>query len=803
LSLAIDQLDGQHTLRPLLASFFSTFIRVAGGTPRAVIAWRFACLLAALLPLTLACLNLWRHRFLNSGPLQRITQLLMSRSVFLGSILLVMTMIRIPSLLLPEINVDESQFIASAQKLSRDPVFFRSVDCGTVGPVDIYPLVLPVLVGMTPDYASTRLVGLVIMFCSIWIIYLALARLVDDRLARLAVIPLVGILATVHTGDLRHYTSETPILILVSSALYCGVRIYENAGSSSRWFTCLGFLISLSFFAKMQGLPLVLAVASVAFIMLWPKCGALWWRALCWLGIGAAVPFVLNAIVSGAAGVWDNFWNAYVVANRAYVKEISGPGLNGFPTFVLGTPEVRYSLFALVALMAACVFQKTRLWRFCPGFLMQCVSLWAVSGSVFYAEFALGHRAYIAILGVVGVFLFFQCKSLFDSLKTDSLVWLSLLAVVLISTGIFSVYVPHRYFPHYLLLLLIPIGLGIASLLLQQPAQYYSPTRNEGTAFTLLFLVASLCCSVWLVPDAKKFADDFSFARRTIRQPEGDFIRSLSPAGGSMVVWGWDAKLYLAAGMLPATRDTNMRNFFQSSQAVNAYYRRRFLTDIAPSRPAVVVDAAAAFPTNLLLNQRSGIESVPEVAAYISQSYRMVGTDSEGKRYFVRKDLPTAIEHDHCSADAIRCFDVLDIRDPPPPLAPVEISPGTFLDLDFTPESEEEPVGTVFSNSPSIRSSQGVELQCLGGSEYRLAVGLGDGQRAFSRSIELPADKPARLALEFQREAIAISVNGVHREVMNLPKPMSNSAAPIGLRSGIRGKRRFLGRINLLEVRRR
>jgi hypothetical protein len=55
-----------------------------------------------------------------------------------------------------------------------------------------------------------------------------------------------------------------------------------------------------------------------------------------------------------------------------------------------------------------------------------------------------------------------------------------------------------------------------------------------------------------------------------------------------------------------------MRNFFESTDSVSAFYRRRFLTDIAGSRPEVLVDAAVS--ANRLLNQQYRIESVPEVA---------------------------------------------------------------------------------------------------------------------------------------------------------------------------------------------
>jgi hypothetical protein len=806
LNFSVDQLDGQHTLRPLLASFFSAFLHAARGSEQAARAWRIACGLAISVPAILACLNFWCSRFLVDS-LSRIRRLLTSRSVFLGSILLTMMMIRVPSLLLAQINVDESQFIASAQKLAKDPVFFRSVDCGTVGPFDIYPLVLPALFGVTPDYASSRLIGIAIMTASIWVLYSAFARLSDDRIARIAVLPIAGILATIHTSDLQHYASEVPTMILVAGAVYCAVRIFEAIDTSSIWFASVGLLAGLSFFSKMQSLPLVFSIATVAFVFLLTRKRQIWWRALGSLCLGAAIPFVLNAIVSGATGAWSNFWYGYIVANRAYVAGIHASSPVSFPIFVFSVPEVVYTSLAFICLVAACLFQRSRQWRLYPGFLAQSLSLVAVglvavSGTVLFFLFTLGHRAFIVVLGGAAIFVFLRYWAAFNRSQGDSRFWLSVLTLSMISAGFLSVYVPQRKFAHYLLLLLIPLGTGIASLLLIQPLESGGRIHKNGMPFLGLFIAVSLVLDFSLLPSDETFAREFLLAGTTIRPPEGDFIRSLAPPGASMVVWGWDAELYLAAGMLPATPDTNMRNFFESTDRINAFYRRRFMTDIARNRPEVLVDAAvSAIP---LLDQRYRIESLPEVAAYVGQNYGLVGTDSQGKRYFVRKDLPTAVvRQSHCSSDAIRCFDLLDIAVPAPsPMAPVAMSPHAFLEIDFTPEGRQEPHMTVFSNSASTESGEGFELECLDGSEYRLAVGLGSGQWAFSRSFKFPPNEPARLTIEFRGERITISGNGGVAEVMELPKPMADSAAPIRLRPEIRGNQRFTGKIALFEVRR-
>lgn len=641
MSFAIAPLDGPHTLRPLVAAFVRHFTRVFGGPRHAGTVWHFVSLLAILLPVALACINYWRPAFSsaapsNATPKTLALRVLTSWTLFIASILLSIVVVRLPSLLLPEQNVDESQFIASAQKLAVDPIFFRSVDCGTVGPVDVYPLTLPFLFGGTPDFASSRLIAMAMLFGVVGFLYLGFARLDDDRLARLAVLPLAGIFAAIYSRDLRHYASEIPTLLLVAGGVYCVLRLYQAPDSFSIWFAALGLLGGLCFFAKMQAAPLLFSEAVIAFLFLCSRRRKLWWRAIAWTTLGAVLPLIVNAGVAIGAGVWTNFWNAYILANLAYTGEKLHNSFASFPQFVLQVPELHASLFALAVLTGLWLLQRTLVWRRCTGLWLRCVILAAAGGVILLGMILARDREYLVILGLVAAFAWFQCSSVLHGRPANLGSWMGILACGLLLAGFVAVYLPHRHYPHYLLLLLIPIEVALASMLLQ-PGTASDSTRNSGFPFLLLFIVITAAVDVLSVPRPPEMAHDFAFARRSIRGAEGDYIRSLSPGGGSMVVWGWDAKLYLESGLVPATQDTNMRNFFQSTAAIDSFYQHRFESEIARSRPEVFVDAAV--PESRMMNQRFNIESIPDVAAYVENHYRLVNTDADGKRYFVRDDL--------------------------------------------------------------------------------------------------------------------------------------------------------------------
>src|SRR6185369_6338655 len=87
---------------------------------------------------------------------------------------------RLPFIFLPEQNADESLEIASAATLLHDPVYWRSVDLGTHGPMATYPIMLPHLLGLRLDYGSTRLIGLAMLLCALLLIFLRFRKSAGD-----------------------------------------------------------------------------------------------------------------------------------------------------------------------------------------------------------------------------------------------------------------------------------------------------------------------------------------------------------------------------------------------------------------------------------------------------------------------------------------------------------------------------------------------------------------------------------------------------------------------------------------------
>ncbi len=143
-------LDGPHTLRPILNAWFDTFLRSHAHPETAYEDWRALCLFILLIAPGLAILNLLREHASLRLP-QRVAKFLCSRVLFFLSIAAAFLLCRYPTLVDYQLNPDEGEFLSAAHKLFYNPNFFASTDCGSSGPLNIYPLMLPAIFGLSPD----------------------------------------------------------------------------------------------------------------------------------------------------------------------------------------------------------------------------------------------------------------------------------------------------------------------------------------------------------------------------------------------------------------------------------------------------------------------------------------------------------------------------------------------------------------------------------------------------------------------------------------------------------------------------
>jgi hypothetical protein len=812
-------LDSPNTLRPILNRGLDWFLRMHESPEAAYENWRAFCLLALIVPPFLAILNFAREQDMCRLP-ARVTRFLCSRGLLFTCIAAVLLLCRYPTLVDYQLNPDEGPFLAAAHKLFYEGNFFDSVDCGTSGPLNIYPMMLPAIFGISPDYASSRILVLLVAFCAIYLFYRTVRLLASDSVARLAMLPLACALAVLETPSLVHYSSEQIPLLLISLALYLAVRVLDDPAAHRVPLFLLGFLASAAFFAKMQAVPIVGAIGAVAVIYTYAsgRARSFWWPAL--LYIAGMLPLqLLNAALCLAAGAWTNFWMSYIVSNQRYADRGSNiiTELPALVNYFSETPENAYFLFTFLALFAGYAVQRllsdrtgerNRLLQIA---VVSAVAIGVLMATLLHADVA-AISAYLVLIAIfMGLmFLLFYNQGSFGA---DPLRWFGLLSMIAIGATVFSLYKPHRFSSGYLLFLFPPVAAAMTWMLLRQTCESPMPNpaadhpRNSRFAFPLLFAVLALTQAVflWGTRDPHRFRTTAA----TIRQSEGDFIRSLTSPNGQIFVWGWTVDPFLGSGRVPATRDLNLNYQFIAPPDITSYYRQRLLNDLSRSPPELFIDAIGTNSWGLDNNEMFGIEQVPEIARWFHDFYRHVA-DGYGERFYLRADLvsraasvkmPTA-----CAPAAVRCIAsprryygegiTTPIMDNQPPL---NLPQHALIEVQFTPFGRQTPDATILNNEAAPRSFRGFRFQNIGGDLYRLLIGMGDRWVA-SQPIPLADSKPEWLSIEFVGTDVRIRANGAIVDTMHLPARMADAPGPITVGSWITGACRFMGTIQFFQI---
>ncbi len=820
-------LDSANTLRPILNRWFLAFLGLYKHPEPAFADWRAFSAFALLVPPALAVLNFGRHRKMFRSP-RWAESILCSRTLLFAAIAGCLFVCRYPILLEYQLNPDEGEFLASAHKLFYDGNFFRSVDCGTSGPMNIYPLMLPAIVGLSPDFASSRLIGLLIILASIYLLYRAVGLLASDTIARIAILPPAAAFAVLTPANLVHYSSEHTPLLLVSGALYATVRVLSNPSAYRIPLLLLGLLCSLAFFTKMQSVPMVvtLALIAAAYTYTTNTAGKIW-RPVLLLAGGALPLLLLNAILCLATGVWKDFWMSYIVSNQRYADMQSSFVADSpmFIGFLVGTKEVRFFLFTLMALVVVYALQKIRRDPAeQPNVVLQSTAIALVIGTA--ALLLPGDPSpafsYMVLMVLIGVPLYFLLFINRTSFGTDPVKWFGLASALLIAASIFSIYKAHRLFQHYLLFLFVPASAAMAWVLIRQTGtselahettvvgtrqRRPVPTGAPGFIFLFVVLTSTYGSYIWGSQTDRQFKNVVT----TIRPPEGDFIRSLTSTDGRIVVWGWNVGPYLASGRVPATRDTNMAYLFVPWPEVSSYYRARFLDELRQDPPELFIDAVGRTSWYMRDPEAFGFEQLPDVAAFVKAHFVHLA-DAYGERYFVRKDLAAKAEFvplpRTCAAEALRCVDapareysweaayVTALQN----LTPIKMPAHALIEADFTPTGPQTENATVFNNEKVPRSFHGFRFQNTGGDGYRLILGLGESW-AFSKEVLLLKGQRVWLSIELNGTVVNIRRNGALVDEMHLPGPLADSEGPINVGSWIEGQCRFTGTINFFQIR--
>jgi hypothetical protein len=555
-----------------------------------------------------------------------------SRTTFAVLTVATVMLLRWPGLAPLEQNVDESEEIALALALEDDPRYWVAAEGGTHGPLVAYALLPVRLVGMELEYGSARLVGLGLLLGCLFFQFGTLRAFFPESISRAALVPATLCVAFQTCDDYIHYNAEQPTIFLLCAGAYGCARLAAGPAQGLGWRAlATGFVLGLVPFAKLQGVPIGLVLATVAFGCLAVRYrgqARLQWRAFLALAAGGVAPAAGVALYLWPQHLFTHFGISYISANLDYTQE-SGMGLFEKVEYFLkwastaNLDELFLPYFLSIVgtglLLLALVHRGSRCWRLVlAGAAVLVASLYGIvaPGNDFehYLMFLLFPLAFLAAVVLA-------------ALHEAPLGWAVRRALVTVALAT-AVAVPTAH------------ALEEGNRWLEEEPEPPDPGRTHQIAQAIACQAAAPPCvgaPAWpqavmvlrvAAPDAVILAPD----------PVTTLIRRYAAPGEKLVVWGWMDRYYVLTGMRPATLHCDSAYIFNAAGSPRGdYFYRLFLLQFDRARPPVFVDAVGPDAFGYQDRHKYAHENFPELRDRIAARYVLVG-EANGARVYVLKE---------------------------------------------------------------------------------------------------------------------------------------------------------------------
>lgn len=490
-------------------------------------------------------------------------------------LLLLLAAGRWPQMLIPwELNPDEAQFLAGAITLREDPVFWRSVDGMTAGPLVYYAPIPLAWLGLTLDFWTGRVLALLLLWGTGTAVYLLLAAHYGRRAAAWGVLPGLLFFALTTDADFNHYSSElVPVTLLAWSTFL----LLRPAASPPLPVLVVGGLLAGSVpWAKLQAGPMAATLVVIAGVRLWRQAGASdRWRGLAALFGGCVLPALFFHGMLAWHNLTEDFWRSYVVQNLLYAEP------NRWGVFEFGSRYLKFDF--------------------------------AVAG---YAVVGLG-----ALLGLCG-----------GRRETGTGRGLFVASALLLVVSFACVLVPGNDFLHYTVLLLP------ALLLLHGAAWgagALAPAGETSWGRAVLLSPVLLLALRMTEPPPPALVGREGFHRMPLGELAAVALR-LGSGPEPIAVWGWELTVYVEAQAPQAT--SSAYSYWEIvPHPQRDYFRQRYLANLQNQRPPVFIDAVGPGNFYFADRASLGHESFPALATYIAEEYCLVAELGHA-RIYARRD---------------------------------------------------------------------------------------------------------------------------------------------------------------------
>ena len=466
-----------------------------------------------------------------------------------------------------QLNVDESQMVANLRVFRLDPIYWKSIDGGTIGPVAYYIAWLATYFFEPLDFTSIRWLGFVCLVFNLILFYQIAKKTTGVIAANFSTFLLVCFFSFLSHPDFLHYSSEQLPVLLINLTIY--LQVLEWRKSTRRIQQLLiGFIIGLIPYVKIQAIPICGIMAIFQLIQLYTKDPHDRVKNIGFLFIGLISFTGIFILWANYVSVLDDFWIYYIEDNLLYTAKNKTPyGIVKFVKFM----GKSFDFFALL-----------------------------VGGGLLFILAAITN---------------------FKAFRRNDFAYFSLLFF----SGLFAATITRNNFPHYLYLVIFPIGFVFAFSLTALAGPY-----EKYRFVPIIILVGWFVVGDLSLHQISTHLDRMKRETKLSMSPVGNYLHQISKSGDRMSVWGWQGKLYLEADILQASTENHTLHCMQPSMLKNTHIKR-YLEDLERSKARILVDASQDDPGYL-----ATLEKVPEIDQYVKAHYTLDTTISNN-RIFIRR----------------------------------------------------------------------------------------------------------------------------------------------------------------------
>jgi hypothetical protein len=534
---------------------------------------------------------------------ERIIILLKSEYFFIFTFFAFVFAARWPSLFWYKgYSIDEDQFLSAAWTLIKDPIFFRSVETGSSGPMNIYPMLGSMILGIIPGFISIRLIALFMTCSAITLAYFACKKFTAVEYARTGILMPIAFFGLTSFWDFSGYSSELPSILYLCIGLACASFIFNLHFSNILFKSSLycfigGFFISLVPLAKLQGVYLALFTGGVLILAIFLNrkltIKEKIWSAFFAIVGGLAFPLVFSGLM-WCSGSFNYFFNSYFLNALAYVDS----GHQGFNPIIFTWQIIQKGIdFQIIFL----------------GWSVICIFSFLILSVVFFTKWRIIGFLPIALC------LFFVCLAFY------------------------TVIAPRRDWAHYLLF--VPIYLGISLSVILQVLDNNTCFNKIKHKSTILCLLVTMFCvfpigiyrsiktNPW-IGTAKKWMPVHSGTYSPVGKA---ILRAVSSNDSYLCVWGYNPDYHSETRLNQSTR-LNISTAQFNANNLQPFFRRTYLEDLQKNKPEIFVDATARnqFPA---LNdpEKYRHEVIPEIRDFVAANYTLF-EEIDGVRIYKRRE---------------------------------------------------------------------------------------------------------------------------------------------------------------------